>query len=170
MPRKPRPVRASRPEVTSEELWRWFVEETEDEPFEVMFRSDDEMRAIALAVMPDVLAYYSRLHPGRRPRLWWRFCAPQADLFAWLFPAAAERPQFAQPRKRVGGRGVPAWERFAYVPAFDYGVPAHWADSDPDDPPRFESQASYLRRHELLSPAESRRLTPADFEPEIVEL
>jgi hypothetical protein len=37
---------------------------------------------------------------------------------------------------------------------------------DFDDPPLFEAQASYLKRHGLLSKAEEKRLKPADFEPE----
>ena len=36
---------------------------------------------------------------------------------------------------------------------------------DPADPPTFESEAAYLARHHLLTPAERRRLTPAAFAP-----
>jgi hypothetical protein len=39
---------------------------------------------------------------------------------------------------------------------------------DPDNPPRFESQASYLDRHALLLPSERRRLRREDFEPEVL--
>jgi hypothetical protein len=39
---------------------------------------------------------------------------------------------------------------------------------DPDNPPIYESQASYLERHGLFLPGERRRLKPADFEPERV--
>jgi hypothetical protein len=44
------------------------------------------------------------------------------------------------------------------VPAFD--------SVDVDDPPVFESQASYLLRLGLLDASERRRLTAADFAPE----
>jgi hypothetical protein len=37
------------------------------------------------------------------------------------------------------------------------------------DPPRYESEASFLKRHKLLLPGEVRRLRHADFEPETVE-
>jgi len=37
---------------------------------------------------------------------------------------------------------------------------------DPENLPTFESQASYLKRHNLLKKSEERRLKPADFEPE----
>jgi hypothetical protein len=39
---------------------------------------------------------------------------------------------------------------------------------DPNNPPRFESQAAYLERHGLLSPEERRRLPADAFEPELV--
>jgi hypothetical protein len=39
---------------------------------------------------------------------------------------------------------------------------------DPTNPPRYEAQASYLWRHDLLLPGERARLTDADFEPEVV--
>jgi hypothetical protein len=38
---------------------------------------------------------------------------------------------------------------------------------DPNDPPTFESQAAYLKRHGLLLAGEERRLKKADWEPEI---
>lgn len=37
---------------------------------------------------------------------------------------------------------------------------------DPNDPPRFESQASYLKRHGLFMPGEGKRLSKTDFEQE----
>lgn len=40
----------------------------------------------------------------------------------------------------------------------------------PLDPPRFESQAAYLRRLGLLQPGELRRLKDSDFEPEVLAL
>jgi hypothetical protein len=41
---------------------------------------------------------------------------------------------------------------------------------DADDPPVYESQASYLDRHKLLTPAERRRLRAQDFKPVKVSL
>lgn len=40
---------------------------------------------------------------------------------------------------------------------------------DPADPPRFESEATYLERHGLLAPGERERLTEADFQPEVLQ-
>jgi hypothetical protein len=40
---------------------------------------------------------------------------------------------------------------------------------DPDDPPSFEPQATYLKRIGLLLPGESKRLTKGDWESEAIE-
>jgi len=42
----------------------------------------------------------------------------------------------------------------AYAPAHHYGIPAWFGD--PENPPIFESQHAYLKRHSLLLPAERR--------------
>jgi hypothetical protein len=55
----------------------------------------------------------------------------------------------------------------AYMPSWPTGVPEEWsADFDELDPPIYESQASYLKRHGLLEKGELKRLNPEDFEPE----
>jgi hypothetical protein len=41
---------------------------------------------------------------------------------------------------------------------------------DPANPPLYESQASYLLRHDLLLPGERRRLTEGDLDPEAIVL
>ena len=70
------------------------------------------------------------------------------------------------------------------MPSYHCGIPDSWvirADVayyqpdfggvaiDPSNPPKYESQARYLQRLGLLLPGESKRLTPADSEPELVE-
>ena len=57
-----------------------------------------------------------------------------------------------EPRRRLGGIGT-ALEALAL---------------DRVDPPRFESEAGYLKRHGLLTVGERKRLTAAAFEPESV--
>lgn len=40
-----------------------------------------------------------------------------------------------------------------------FGMPAAFAeDYDPGDPPRYEEEAAYLARHDLLTPEERNRL------------
>lgn len=89
-------------------------------------------------------------------------------------------------RRRLGGTGDPAYEHYALVPHFDCAVPEQFVTAedvewhraegegfsgtpiDPNDPPAYESQATYLDRHDLLIPAERRRLRKKHFEPETV--
>jgi hypothetical protein len=54
-------------------------------------------------------------------------------------------------------------------------IPCEWKEGhflglpiDPNDLPKFESQAQYLRRHSLLEPGEEKRLKARDYEPEMV--
>jgi hypothetical protein len=124
-----------------------------------------------------VLTRWLKDCPGTRPSLWWRFDAPRktepnrADCF-W-------DGKLPQARMRIGGIGRPIFETQAYVPDFFLGVPKSWLFGDEyrltpacepideSDPPIFESQASYLKRHGFLLKAEERR---ASFEPESVSL
>jgi hypothetical protein len=96
----------------------------------------------------------------------------------------------------LGGIGTPASDALAYKPTFSYGLPWVWITQrdvryfsglavdiygapiggnlrvfkgvaiDPDDPPTFESQATYLSRLGLFLAGEARRLKKADWEPE----
>jgi len=51
------------------------------------------------------------------------------------------------------------------------GLPiAGWNNTDPGNPPIFESEASYLDRRGLLLPGEKRRLCGADFQPVVLAL
>jgi hypothetical protein len=58
--------------------------------------------------------------------------------------------------------GSPIGERFA---SNDF----HGVAIDPDDPPNFESQAAYLKRHGLFLAGEERRLKKADWEAEAIQ-
>jgi hypothetical protein len=110
-----------------------------------------------------ILAEHIKTAPGTRPALWWRFSAPRQPV--GTFPGCYYDGQLPQPRKRTGGTGTPAYEVQAVVPTFAYGIPTVRVGLDENDPPTFESQAEYLKRHGLLLAGEERR---ADFEPEAV--
>ena len=99
-----------------------------------------------------ILTEWVRQRPGTRPAWWWSTEAPEKT------------------RRRLGGIGVPMHERFpAYVPIYECGVPVIFHADDPSNPPAFESEAAYLKRHGLLTPEETRRLRKKDFEPEVIE-
>lgn len=100
-----------------------------------------------------VLAAWIENFPGSRPSGWWRWDAPG-------------------PRQRCGGIGFP-WSDVLHL-----GVPAQWNYGrqrglgpnppravDPAHPPTYESEATFLARHGLLSPSEKRRLRADDYRP-----
>ncbi|SDF15658.1 hypothetical protein SAMN05660686_00495 [Thalassobaculum litoreum DSM 18839] len=139
----------------------------------------------------DIVAQWAMDHPGTRPTCWWRFSAPRlaadrpiakADPEAW--PALLT--DLPTPRERFGGTGTPDFIPLCTLPRFHLGLPVRWITSsdietyslignsldvpaiDPEDPPTFESQASYLHRLNLLLPGEADRLPADAFEPETI--
>lgn len=108
---------------------------------------------------------FAQRTPGTRPSRWWLYTAPriQGPLLAKFreegFGEWVE--SYTLWRDRVGGQGTPA-----RCPASRLGLPvAWWADDfDPADPPIFESQAAFLKRHGLLLPGE--RPPRSAFTPE----
>jgi hypothetical protein len=110
-----------------------------------------------------VIAEHVEDHPGTRPPLWWDYEAPRQPVGA--MPGWWCDGKLPEPRKRVGGTGTPAYECRAVMPSFSHGIPNVWVGIDSDDPPTFESQAAYLKRHGLLFAGEEKR---SDFEPETV--
>jgi hypothetical protein len=175
MPRPQRPLRVRRGAPVDEAIWLWLLDGERPSDDMDLFMLDgqgdapnSQLRKLWEGLGDAVTATYASLHPGRRPRVWWRLQAPE-------------------PRRRLGGRGTPASALLAYVPSFEYGIPSGWLLDDwhwthdgekppaayvPFDrahPPTFEAQAAYLKRLKLLLPGEERRLKAADFELESVD-
>jgi hypothetical protein len=107
---------------------------------------------------PEIVERHVEKHPGTRPEPWWHW-----------------RDKM---RRRLGGIGGDKENRHCH---FVRGMVAdwHWDDlseryghiaCDPNDPPRFEAEATYLKRHGEFPPGEEARLTDKDFEPEVVTL
>ena len=131
----------------------------------------------------EILAAWTADAPGTRPSFWWKFDAPRQPL--GTFPGCFWDGKLPEPRRRLGGIGTPSHECLAYKPHYDYGLPAHWVKKwesdyynsegdfegvaiDPENPPKYESEAAYLERHALFLPGEKKRLQKADFEPELI--
>jgi hypothetical protein len=128
-----------------------------------------------------VLTDWLEAKPGKRPHLWWEHDAPKQKAVCQGKESGIEIPV---PRKRLGGAGTPAHEVFAFWPSYRYGIPATWAcqpmidhgvkkyggfwgdEIDEDDPPRYESEADYLKFHGLFLEGEEQRLTEDQFVPE----
>jgi hypothetical protein len=125
----------------------------------------------------DIMELWQRSRPGERPEIWWRAQAPR------MSDAERARLRFTSPawdwlpelRRRIGGLGAPAFEPLNMTPELHHGVPTRFITHDdvatfstperfraepvdPADPPRYEDEAVYLARHELLTASERRAL------------
>lgn len=92
----------------------------------------------------EILATWQDMFPGSLPWAWWEFEAPRWDdsrFSAWSFRLPA-------PRLKIGGSGVYRHDRQAYLPVHASGRYA-LIDVDSTNPPVFESEIEYIRRHEL---------------------
>jgi hypothetical protein len=143
-----------------------------------------------------IVAEWVKRHPGTRPSCWWRWTAPRQPVGThpgWYYDGELPEPRrrlggVGTPKHEVlayspeFAYGVPTWwvtqsEADLYngrgpCPLTRRDGTEHREGDftglppDPLDPPTFESEAAYLRRHGLLLPGEARRLKAADFEPE----
>jgi hypothetical protein len=140
-------------------------------------------RACWEAVRDELLSEWIAEYPGTRPWAFWEFDAPEPRLrlggtgtpthevlnvFAefdagvpvnWLDAFDCEY----YTGRAVDVNGRPIGQEFA-------GNKLAGVAIDPADPPRYESEAAYLKRLDLLTPDERRRLRRADFDPVVVEL
>jgi hypothetical protein len=178
MPRKRRIPKGRTKLEISPALWAWLNDERTGErdsetKFEILALershrnakngSEDKLLTLWLAVRDELLARWYVDHPGSRPGFWWVLEAPRQPKGDGSCRYEGTLPE---PRHRVGGTGVTAWDRgLAIVPCFSFGLPTAWSTFDENAPPRFESEAAYLDRHGLLTPAEKKRLKSAAFQP-----
>jgi hypothetical protein len=91
-------------------------------------------------------------HPGKRPWAWWRVDSPE------------------RLRRHVGGG--PGDLSHNVYDLGDCGLPglSSLRTRDPNNPPLYEAQAVYLKRHALLEPGEEKRITAAGWLPEAIEI
>ena len=109
---------------------------------ENIFESDDARRATWFEHRDEIMARCSADHdqhhykPGTRPSGWWDYQSPE-------------------PRRNLGGPYLQNGE------GFWFGHPDSYSSPDPENPPVWESQISYLRRLNLLEPGEEARALEA---------
>jgi hypothetical protein len=160
------------------------------------FNVDNGTAALWQEHGPVILEWWMIEHPGTRPSLWWQFDAPREPIGTWpdcyydgMLPLPRQRiggigtPKFDvfaySPNYRSGipTLWVESWEVEYYSgrakdihgnPIGQNFAGKHFAGLaiDPQNPPVFEAEATYLDRHNLLLPGERKRLTAADFAPE----
>src|SRR5664280_1874462 len=109
----------------------------------------------------EVLGAWLKDHPGTRPAVFWRFDTPHQPL--GTHDGCFYDGKLPQPRKQISGAGCDASAISAYMPSYESGLPTAWAGFEEGDPPVFESQAAYLKRHNLLTAGELRVLTASDY-------
>jgi len=148
----------------------------------VLQRGGSQLKAIWKAVNRELLNDWIKQNPCSRPWAWWAHDAPR-----WIndpFEGCYYHGTIAEPRQRLGGTGTPSHEVLAIKPSFTKGIPESWIDKtfkkigfkgkaiDPNDPPVFESEAAYLKRHGLLTMSEQRHLEKnlALLEPETLQI
>lgn len=125
-------------------------------PFFVMDRNyDPVMRPLWEAHSAAILADWIAAHPGTRPSCWWRYEAPRAG-------------SSIEPRRLLRGEGKPLHEVRNVAPSYTYGIPV-WC-GDPANPPLFETQHAYLKRHGLLIPGERQLRSEPQPHPARIEL
>jgi hypothetical protein len=111
-----------------------------------------DVRALWRLHGPTVMERWIAERPGTRPRLWWRFDAPTWAGDPW--PACYWSGTKPEPRLRVGGSGRPIFEVQNYVPYYWKGIPVRHVGVVAGDPPLYEAECEYLKRHGLLKDAE----------------
>jgi hypothetical protein len=161
MPRKRR-VNKAKAQLTSME-WQFLTDQPTADNFDrfaLEIDFNDNIERLWIENRDAILNEHISDNPGTRPALWWRFDAPRSPI--GTFPGCYWDSKLPEPRKQLAGSGTPAHEAQAVVPSYSYGIPA-WFGADEDDPPVFESQAAYLKRHRLMLAGEEKR---SDFEVE----
>ncbi len=133
-------------------------------------------------VRDDVVAEWVIERAGTRPAVWWRHDAPEPRQRLGgrgdpLWEHLAVLPTFEHgipaswvegwhvdfyTGKAVDKHGAPIGQEFV-------GNDFRGVAIDPENPPVYESQATYLERLGLLLPGERRRIEAVDFEPEAVD-
>ncbi len=139
---------------------------------------DEELSELWNRYCDAIIADYAQEYPGFRPGRWWKYTAPEMrKRVGGIGTPCHEVLEYSRSFKY----GLPVdwitpWQvEFYSRPTPDnYGnfakpiTPGHFngVAIDPNDPPVYESQAAYLKRHGLFMPGERKQLTAADFEPE----
>ena len=162
------------PRKTAKSIPEWQVKFLKDgqkpEPvspeFFFIFGRDDQRLLVWKKVREEVLSQWVKDYPGSRPWAWWRFDSPRMAL---LKDRPFVRDRVCEPRRKLSGAGKPLYLRYkVLLPEINFGIPQSWYGYNLDDPPVYESQASYLKRLDLLLKNEEKRLTTEDFEPETI--
>lgn len=150
-----RTVRSRRAPPIHPDEWAILNDEKPANPF-IQFRSGDHWRSLWAEHGERITQEWAERHPGTRPKHWWKYSSPRlpeaehGDYAETWFAA-----DLIQPRLQLSGSGVPAYTFMAVVPHWELGVPTWMEEVDHGNPPIWETQLAYLKRHALLLPGET---------------
>jgi hypothetical protein len=137
--------------------WAYLTDETPENPF-TQFSPDAHWRQLWTEHGEQITEQWAAKRPGTRPEHWWKYSAPRLPIEEHGDHADCYFSRdLIQSRRKVKGTGVPAYEVMNVVPHWDLGVPSWMEEVDHDDPPIWETQLAYLKRHGLLLPGEGKK-------------
>lgn len=176
MPRKRR-VSKRRSDLTDEQV-AWLRGDYRNAAF-VNYLTDEELSKLWNQYSDSIIAEHVEKNPGTRPGRWWKFTATEPrkrvggigtachevlegyyQRFLYGIPQSWITPHDVEFYKR------PAPEKYGFRCEPKSAGQFAACAIDPKDPPRFESQAAYLKRHGLLLPGEAKQITKTEFETE----
>lgn len=132
--------------------WAYLTDETPENPF-TEFLSDAHWRALWDECGERITREWAERHPGSRPFHWWKFSAPH-----FAGPPGYEGREswlWLESRLQIGGKLV---ECDGGANANRKAIP-DWDEDEPEyraDPPVFEVEMEYLKRHGLLLAGEGK--------------
>jgi hypothetical protein len=146
-------------------------------------RRGEALRRVWRAYRGELLPQWIQERPGSRPWAWWCCDAPESSrrrLGGIGTPAHEVLAYVEEYDFGVPARWVTAWmvEYYNGRARDVHGQPIgleyregsfRGVAINPADPPRFESETTYLKRHRLLGAEERACLSATAFEPETVE-
>jgi hypothetical protein len=162
--------------------------------------SEEQMQQAWEDLRDEVMERWIRERPGQRPMGWWLFDAPREAMPEGIPEWVAKRMTGARQRLGGKGTpchevlnvapsfrfGVPDYWVSSFEEEYYSGrakdihgnrIGMEYQEGhfkgvaiDVDDPPIFESEPSFLKRHGLFFPGEEERIPPEAWEPERVEI
>ena len=156
----------------------------------------EENRLVKFALTPEslqalwkenrdfILREYAEQRPGTRPQTWWDFDSPAKvrNRLGGVGDPAHEHLAYVEhyvcgiPDLWITQDDVDMYNgRQKTIDGEPITCHGAWLEGhfkgraiDLENPPRYESQAAFLKRLDLLLPGEEQRLSEADFEPEVI--
>lgn len=154
----------------NDEIWKFLSDEypgdAEPYSFDVfMLLDSSELQKLWDEYKDEILESYISKFPGKRPSLWWTFSGPMIEV---NWPGVI---YIVEPRQKISGYFYLPWtDGKSLKPWYYKGIPVASGLFDmydfEKDMAYFEAEATYLKRHELLTEDEERRLTDGDFKPQ----